>query len=343
MFRKRVAVDLGTANTLVHVQGQGLVLNEPSVVAVDRNSRRVLAVGIPAKSYLGRTPQAIEVIRPLQDGVIADSDVAGELVRHLLQQVIGKRTLTRPYVLICVPPHISEVDRRSVTEAGLSAGAHEVELLEEPLAAAVGADLPVTDPVGSMVVDVGGGTTDVAVITLGSTASSDSIRFAGDAFTRLVRQHMQEAFNLLVGENMAERIKIQVGCLIPQPHVPAMEVSGKDSVTGAPRTLTVTPADLFPALSGPAATIFETVLNVLERTPPELGGDLVRSGILLTGGGALLRGLDTLLAEKTGLPVHLDPDPLTTIVRGAGKIVDNYDAYKDCLPFLPTRHTLLKA
>lgn len=334
MFRKRVAVDLGTANTLVHVQGQGLVLNEPSVVAVDRTSQRVLAVGSPAKSYLGRTPQAIEVIRPLQDGVIADSDVAGELVRHLLQQVIGKRALIKPYVLICVPPHISDVDRRSVAEAGMSAGAHEVELLEEPLAAAVGADLPVTRPEGSMVVDVGGGTTDIAVLTLGNSVSSDSIRFAGDAFTRLVRQHMQDAFNLHVGENMAERIKIQVGCLLAQPLVPAMEVSGKDATTGGPRTFTVTPADLFPALCGPATAIFQAVLRVLERTPPELSADLARNGILLTGGGALLRGLDTLLAEKTSLHVHLDPDPLTTVLRGAGKIVDNYDFYKPLLPFL---------
>lgn len=333
MFRKRVAVDLGTANTLVHVQGQGLVLNEPSVVAVDRQSRRVLAVGTPAKSYLGRTPQAIEVIRPLQDGVIADLDIAGELIRHLLQQVIGKRALIRPHVLVCVPPHITDVDRRAVVEAGMSAGAHGVSLIDEPLAAAIGANLPITEPVGSMVVDVGGGTTNVAVISLGNMAGSSSLRCAGDAFTRLVRQHMQDAFGLVVGENMAERIKIQVGCVLPQPHVPSMDVSGKDLVLGTPKTVTVTPADLHEVLSSPTSTILNAVLQVLETTPPELGGDLIRTGILLTGGGALLRGLSVLLAEKTRLPVHLDPDPLTTVLRGAGVIVDNFDDYKNILPF----------
>lgn len=332
MLRKRVAVDLGTANTLVHVQGQGLVLNEPSVVALDRQSRRILAVGELAKSYLGRTPQAIEVIRPLQDGVIADMDSAGELIQHLLQQVIGRRALTKPHVLICVPPHITDVDRRAVVEAGLVAGAQDVELLEEPLAAAVGADMPIREPVGSMVVDVGGGTTDVAVISMGAMVSSASVRFAGDAMTRAVRAHLLAAHQLQVGENMAERVKVKVGSLIPQSQLAAMDVSGKDTVSGSPRTVTVASDDLLQCLTITVQPIVRAVLDVLESTPPELSADLIRNGLLLTGGGALIRGLDSVLTQCTGLPVRLDPDPLTTVVRGAGKIVDHYELYKYILP-----------
>lgn len=329
MFRKRVAVDLGTANTLVHVQGQGLVLNEPSVVAMDRTSRRVLAVGTTAKNYLGRTPQAIEVIRPLKDGVIADFVTAGDLIRMLLLQIIGKRALTKPDVLMCVPLRITEVERRAVVEAAMQAGAHSVRLVEEPLAAAVGAGLPVLEPQGSMVVDMGGGTTDVAVLSLRALAVSRSIKFAGDCLTTCVRQLLHNDFKLQVGENMAERIKIQIGALPPLAVSLRMTVSGKDTQSSAPKTMEICSEDLQEALAIAVQPIIEAVRTVLEETPPELSGDLVRNGILLTGGGALLRGLDELLSSETTLTVRRDAEPLTTVLRGAGIMMDNMELYED--------------
>lgn len=329
MFRKRVAVDLGTANTLVHVQGQGLVLNEPSVVAMDRTSRRVLAVGTTAKNYMGRTPQAIEVIRPLKDGVIADFVTAGDLIRMLLLQIIGRRALTKPDVLMCVPLHITEVERRAVTEAAMQAGAHSVRLVEEPLAAAVGAGLPVLEPQGSMVVDMGGGTTDVAVLSLRALAGSHSIKLAGDELTTCVRQYLHNTFQLQVGENMAERIKIQIGTVLPLPSPLRMTVSGKDSVSGTPKTTELTSEDLREPLANAVRPIIDTVLRVLEETPPELSGDLVRNGILLTGGGSLMRGFDELLASATKLSVRRDTEPLTTVLRGAGIMMDQMELYED--------------
>ena len=331
MLRKCIAMDLGTANTLIHAQGQGIVLSEPSVVATDETSGRILAVGSEAKAYLGRTPQGIRAVRPLREGVIADFDMASALISSLLRKVIGGRTLMKPEVVICVPISITEVERRAVIEAGLLAGAHSVRLIEEPVAAAIGAGLPVYEPLGSMVVDVGGGTSDVAVIALGGMASARSIRVAGDAMNHTVQRQLQEQFQLVVGENMAERVKIAVGSLNEQPTPLFMTVSGKNAVTGAPHSVLVTDEPLREPLQGVAESILDAVRAVLEETPPELGGDLLRHGVLLTGGGSLLRGLDICIAEASGLPVRVDSDPLTTVLRGAGIALEQQDRYAELL------------
>lgn len=330
MFRKRIAMDLGTANTLIMVQSQGIVLNEPSVVAVEKTDGRILAVGRAAKGYIGRTPQNISTIRPLRDGVIADFDMASELIAHFLREVIGGKSLVmKPDVVICVPVQITDVERRSVVEAALQAGAREVRLLEEPLAAALGAGLPVKEPVGSMVVDIGGGTTDVAVVTLCSMASARSIRVAGDTLNQAVQRYVQEKFQLLVGENMAEKIKITIGTVEPLSEELSMEVSGKDALTGGPKTIRITDGHIREALQDVTAPLLQAVRQVLENTPPELGGDIIRHGILLTGGGSLLKGLDMRIARETGLAVRLDDNPLTTVLRGAGVTLDAPEEYKD--------------
>lgn len=331
MFRKHIAVDLGTANTLVFVQSQGIVINEPSVVAVDAATRRIVAVGQEAKQYIGKTPQRISTIRPLRDGVIADFDTARALIATFLKKAIGGWAQMKPNVVICVPTNITDVERRAVAEAATSAGARTVRLIEEPVAAAVGAGLPVLDPVGSMVVDVGGGTTDIAVITLGSLASSRSLKLAGDALTTVVQRFLQEKRHLAVGENMAERIKIALGSVAPLPAPLAFEVSGKDLTSASPRTLTLTDADIRETFQPIIEKIVDGILDLLETIPPELGGDIMRQGILLTGGGSLLRGLDERIRRATGLPVHIDSDPLTTVLRGAGITLDDMHKYRDLL------------
>ena len=331
MFRKRIAVDLGTANTLIHVPGRGVVLNTPSMVAVDSESRRILAVGADAKTFLGKTPQGIDVVRPLKDGVIADFDMAGELLRQLLRQSIGSSNLSKPDVLICVPLHISNVERRAVIEAAQSAGAHSVQLIAEPMAGAVGANLTVLKPEGHMVVDIGGGTTDIAVISVGALAGARCLRLAGDTFTRVIQDCMRETFNLNIGENMAERTKIAVGALTPLAEPLSTMVSGKDLRTGAPKTIQVTDTDLRPVLLETAQPIVDAVLEVLEQTPPELGGDLLSHGMLLTGGGALLRGMDVLLSNAAHIPAVLDDEPLTTVLRGAAVVLEHLDKYSDLL------------
>lgn len=328
MFRKRIAMDLGTANTLVMVRSQGIVLNEPSVVAVENSDGRVLAVGRAAKSYIGRTPQNISAIRPLRDGVIADFDMASELIAYFLREVIGGRSLVKPDVVICVPAQITDVERRSVAEAALQAGAREVRLLEEPLAAALGAGLPVGEPVGNMVVDIGGGTTDVAVVSLSSMVAACSLRVAGDVLNQAVQRCLQDTFRMVVGENMAEKIKITIGAVEPLPEELAMDVSGKDSRTGSPKTVRVTDGHIREALQEAVTPILGAIRQVLEKTPPELGGDIISRGILLTGGGSLLKGLDARIARETGLTVHLDDNPLTTVLRGAGVTLENPEAYK---------------
>ncbi len=330
MFRKHIAVDLGTANTLVHVQSQGIVINEPSVVAVDNASGHILAIGRDAKQYIGKTPQRISTIRPLRDGVIADFDTARALIATFLQKVIGGWPM-KPEVVICVPTNITEVERRAVAEAAISAGAHSVKLIEEPVAAAVGAGLPVLEPVGSMVVDIGGGTTDIAVITLGSMADSCSLKLAGDALTASVQRFLQEKHQLIVGENMAERIKIALGSVAPLPVPLACEVTGKDLTTAGPRTITLTDDDIREAFQSIVEKLIAAILDILENTPPELGGDIMRQGILLTGGGALLRGFAERVNRETGLPVRVDDDPLTTVLRGAGITLDDPAKYKDLL------------
>lgn len=331
MFRKHIAVDLGTANTLVFVQSQGIVLNEPSVVAVDAAGGRVIAIGREAKQYIGKTPHNIATIRPLRDGVIADFDAAQAMIAAFLKKIIGGGVQMKPDVVICVPTNITDVERRAVAEAAVSAGARNVRLIEEPLAAAVGADLPVLEPIGSMVVDIGGGTTDIAVITLGNMASSCSLKMAGDALTASLQRFLQEKKQLVVGENMAERIKIALGSVDPLPVPLTLEVSGKDLASASPRTLTLTDGDIRECFEPVVGKIVGALLDLLERTAPELGGDIMRQGILLTGGGALLRGLDARLSRATGLPVHVDADPLTTVLRGAGLTLDAPDRYGDLL------------
>ena len=330
MLRKHIAVDLGTANTLVYVQSRGIVINEPSVVAVDNANGRILAVGREAKQYIGKTPQRISTIRPLRDGVIADFDTAQALIAAFLQRVIGGWSM-KPEVVICVPTNITDVERRAVSEAATSAGARSVKLIEEPVAAAVGAGLPVLEPVGSMVVDIGGGTTDIAVITLGSMANSCSLKLAGDALTASVQRFLQEKHRLVVGENMAERIKIALGSVDPLPVPLAFEVSGKDLATAGPRTVTLTDADIREAFQPTVEKLTDAILDMLETTPPELGADIMRQGILLTGGGALLRGFAERITRETSLPVHVDGDPLTTVLRGAGITLDDLEKYKDLL------------
>lgn len=329
MFRKHIAMDLGTANTLVFVQAEGIVINEPSVVAQDITTQRILAVGGEAKECIGRTPQNIITVRPLKDGVIADFDMARELIAHFLRKVIGGWTQPRPHVVICVPTGITDVERRAVVEAATQAGARKVKLIEEPVAAAIGAGLPVLDPVGSMVVDIGGGTADIAIITLGGMVCSRSARAAGDALTASVQRYLRENMHLIVGENMAEKIKIVLGAVDPLPEPLSMEVSGKDVSTASPRTVMLTDSHIREALQPVVTLIMDNILATLENTPPELGADLLRQGILLTGGTALLRGLDARITKATGLPVHLDPDPLTTVLRGAGVTLDDLAKYED--------------
>ncbi|GAB7499221.1 rod shape-determining protein [Bilophila wadsworthia] len=330
MLRKHIAVDLGTANTLVFVQSQGIVINEPSVVAVDTINERVIAVGKEAKDYIGKTPQRISTIRPLRDGVIADFDAAQALIATFLKKVIGSWPI-KPDVVICVPTNITDVERRAVAEAATKAGARNVKLIEEPVAAAVGAGLPVLEPVGSMVVDIGGGTTDIAVTTLGSMACSTSLKLAGDALTAAVQRFVQEKYQIVVGENMAERIKIALGSVAPLPVPLSFEVSGKDLATASPRTIALSDTDTREAFQPITEKLVSAVMGILEVTPPELGADIMRQGMLLTGGGALLRGFADRITRATRIPVYVDSDPLTTVLRGAGITLDDPEKYRDLL------------
>jgi rod shape-determining protein MreB len=320
-----LAIDLGTANTLVYVKGAGIIVNEPSVVAVQkdmRGIRRVVAVGKEAKEMLGRTPGSIVAIRPMKDGVIADFEVTEAMLRYFIAKAHNKRSLVRPRIMICVPYGITEVEKRAVRESAESAGAREVYLIQEPMAAAIGAGLPITEPGGNMVVDIGGGTTEVAVISLAGIVYSRSVRVGGDRMDEAVINYVKRKYNLLIGERTAENIKITVGSAYPDDEVRTMEVKGRDLVAGVPRTVVVDADEMRDALSEPVNAIVEAVRVALERTPPELAADIVDKGIVLTGGGALLRNLDILLREETGLPVMLSEDPLTAVVMGAGKALD---------------------
>jgi len=320
-----LAIDLGTANTLVYVKGSGIIVNEPSVVAVQkdmRGIRRVVAVGKEAKEMLGRTPGSIIAIRPMKDGVIADFEVTEAMLRYFIAKAHNKRSLVRPRIMICVPFGITEVEKRAVRESAESAGAREVYLIQEPMAAAIGAGLPITEPGGNMVVDIGGGTTEVAVISLAGIVFSRSVRVGGDRMDEAVANYVKRKYNLLIGERTSENIKITVGSAYPDDEVRTMEVKGRDLVAGVPRTVVVDADEMRDALSEPVNAIVDAVKVALERTPPELAADIVDKGIVLTGGGALLRNLDILLREETGLPVMLSEDPLTAVVMGAGKALD---------------------
>jgi rod shape-determining protein MreB len=332
LFSKDLAIDLGTANTLVYMKGKGIVLSEPSVVAVRKDGRggnRVLAVGGEAKMMLGRTPGNIVAIRPMKDGVIADFEITEAMLRHFIRKVHQRRALIRPRIIICVPSGITQVEKRAVRESAESAGAREVYLIEEPMAAAIGAGLPITEPTSNMVVDIGGGTTEVAVISLAGIVYSKSVRMAGDKMDEAILQHIKRKYNLLIGLRTSEIIKMTVGNAYPTEEVETIEVKGRDLVTGIPKILTIDSDEVRNAISEQVDTILETVRSALEQTPPELAADIVDKGIVLTGGGALLRGLDSLLREKTRVPVRVTENPLTTVAIGSGKALDNLSILKE--------------
>jgi rod shape-determining protein MreB and related proteins len=336
LFSRDLAIDLGTANTLIYIRGVGIVSNEPSVVAVQQDARggkKVLAVGKEAKEMLGRTPGNIMAIRPMKDGVIADFEITAAMLRYFIQTAHNRKTLVKPRIIIGIPSGITEVERRAVREAAENAGAREVYLIEQPMAAAIGAGLPVTEPSGNMIVDIGGGTSDVAVISLSGIVFSKSVRIGGDKLDEAIIQYVKRKYNLLIGERTAELIKIGIGTAYPTDEQMTMEIKGRDLVAGVPRTLTVSSDEIRDALAEPINGIVEAVKLTLERTPPELAGDIADRGIVLAGGGALLKNLDTLLREETGLPVFLAEDPLSSVVIGAGKALESLDILRQvCHP-----------
>ncbi len=329
IFSNDLAIDLGTANTLVYVKGKGIVLSEPSVVAVRTDNRlksRVLAVGLEAKNMLGKTPGNIVAIRPMRDGVIADFEVTEAMIRHFIHKVHNRRTFVRPRIIVAVPSGITQVEKRAVRESAESAGAREVFLIEEPMAAAIGAGLPITEPTCNMVVDIGGGTTEVAVISLAGIVYSRSIRVAGDKMDAAIIQHIKRKYNLLIGERTAETIKTTVGNAYPNPQkLESIEVKGRDLVSGIPKILTIDTEEVRTAISEQIDAIVETVKIALEQTPPELSADIVDRGIVLTGGGGQLLNLDKLLREETGLPVTVTDEPMSTVAMGSGKALDSIE------------------
>ncbi len=331
-FSNDLAIDLGTANTLVYVKGKGIVLSEPSVVAVHKDSRgvkKVLAVGSEAKKMLGRTPGNIIAIRPLRDGVIADFDITEAMLRHFILMVHNRRTLVRPRIIVSIPSGITQVERRAVKETVESAGAREIFLIEEPMAAAIGSGLPITEPISSMVVDIGGGTTEVAVISLSGIVYAKSVRVAGDRMDEEIVQYMRRKFNLLIGERTGEIIKTTIGCAYPEKELKTVDVRGRDLISGIPKIVEINSEEVREAIMEPVSLIIDAVKDALENSPPELAGDIVDRGIMLTGGGALLRGLDLLIREETGLPVTIADDPLSAVVRGAGMALDQLDVLKE--------------
>lgn len=330
-FSRDMGIDLGTANTLVYVKGRNIVVREPSVVAIDSQTKEVLAVGEEAKRMVGRTPGNIIAVRPLKDGVIADFDVTERMLRYFMNRAVRRRGFIRPRVLVGVPSGVTEVEKRAVIDATLSAGAKDARLIEEPMAAAIGAGLPVQEPTGNMVVDIGGGTTEVAVISLGGIVSHRSIRVAGDEMDEAIVQHVRRAYNLLIGERTAEEIKKEIGTADGRTEGRTMEVRGRDLVTGLPKTVTVTDEEIRDSLAEPVAAIVEAVKMTLERTPPELAADIMDRGIVMAGGGALLRGLDRLLAEETGMPVHMSEDPLSAVAFGTGIALEHFDVMQRVL------------
>jgi len=328
-----LAIDLGTANCLVYSKEKGIIVNEPSVVAVHsdlRGQQKVLAVGMEAKKMLGRTPGSIRAIRPMKDGVIADFEVTQQMLKYFIEKALNGVRLFKPRIIICIPFGITQVEKKAVRESAESAGAREVFLIEEPMAAAIGAELPITDPSGNMIVDIGGGTTEVAVISLGGIVYSQSVRVAGDRFDEAIVNYIKKKYSLLIGERTAENIKISVGNAYPDDDIDQkiVEVKGRDLVAGAPKTIEVTGAEMREALADPVGSVVDAVKVCLEKTPPELAADIVDNGIILAGGGSLLKNLDTLIKEKTGLPVSIAEDPLTCVVRGCGKALESIDLLK---------------
>jgi rod shape-determining protein MreB len=331
-FSNDLAIDLGTANTLVYAKGRGIVSNEPSVVAVQTDSSgvdRVRAVGKQAKSMLGRTPGTIRAVRPLKDGVIADFEITEAMLRYFIERAHDRRRLIRPRIVISVPSGITEVEKRAVRESALSASAREVYLVQEPMAAAVGAGLPITEPSGNMILDIGGGTTEVAIISLAGIVYAASVRMAGDKMDEAIVNYVKRKYNLLIGERTAEAVKVEIGTASPVEDPKTMAIKGRDLVAGIPRTLEVNAEDVREALSEPVSAIVELAKAALERTPPELSSDIADKGIVLTGGGSMLHNLDLLLREETGLPVMLAEDPLTAVVIGCGRCLDDAELLRD--------------
>jgi rod shape-determining protein MreB and related proteins len=331
-FSNDLAIDLGTANTLVYVKGKGIVLNEPSVVAVHKDSRgmkKVLAVGSEAKKMLGRTPGNIVAIRPMRDGVIADFDITEAMLRHFILSVHNRRALVRPRIIVSIPSDITQVERRAVRETVESAGAREIYLIEEPMAAAIGAGLPITEPISSMIVDIGGGTTEVAVISLAGIVYSKSVRCAGDRMDEEIVQYLKRKYSLLIGERSGEIIKTTIGCAYAQDELQTMMVKGRDLISGIPKIVEINSEEVREAITETISLIVDTIKDALENAPPELAGDIVDRGIVLTGGGALLKNIDILIREETGLPIAIADDPLSTVARGAGMALDQLDILKE--------------
>ena len=325
-----MAIDLGTANTLVYVKDAGIVLNEPSVVAVLNNnlgSKKVIAVGQEAREMLGRTPGNIEAIRPLKDGVIADFEVAEEMIKHFIRKVHNRRAFVSPQIVICVPHGSTAVERRAIQESAESAGARKVYLIEEPMAAAIGAGLPVEEASGSMVVDIGGGTTEIAILDLNGVVFSSSLKTGGDRFNEAIVSYIRRKYGVLVGESTAERIKETVGCATPESEDKSMEIRGRNLAEGVPNTINFSSLEAYEAISGPLSSILQSIRNALEQSPPELSADISERGIVLTGGGALLSDLDIMISEQTGIPVIVADDPLTCVVKGGGIALDIIDKF----------------
>ncbi|MDE6182449.1 MAG: rod shape-determining protein [Eubacteriales bacterium] len=334
MLTKDIGIDLGTANTLVFVRGKGIIINEPSVVAINTLTRQVLAVGDEAKKMIGRTPGNIQAIRPMKDGVIADFEVTQEMLKYFINKVHSRSLFSsKPRIVICVPSGVTEVEKRAVIEAAMAAGAKErnAYLIEEPMAAAIGAGLPVGEPSGNMIVDIGGGTSEVAVISLGGIVTSKSIRVAGDVFDSYIVNYIKKEYNLAIGERSAENIKVSIGCAYLGSSDTKMEIRGRDLISGLPKTITISAEEIQDALNEPVFSMIDAIKGTLEKTPPELASDIMESGIYLTGGGALLRGLDTLISEETGMPVHIADEPLNCVALGTGMVLEQIDTLKNVL------------
>lgn len=332
-----LALDLGTANTLVYVRGRGIVLNEPSVVAINNNTGGILAVGSEAKEMIGRTPGNIVAIRPLKDGVIADFDTTERMLRYFIQKVHRRRHLAKPRLIVCVPSGITGVEQRAVKDAGYAAGARKVFIIEEPMAAAIGAGLPIHEATGNMIVDIGGGTSEVAVISLGGIVTSLSVRVGGDELDGAIISFIKKEYSLLLGERTAEEIKIAIGSAFPKPDEPHAEIRGRDLITGLPRTIVVSAEEIRRAVDEPVNAIIDAVKSALDRTPPELSGDIMERGIVIAGGGSMLTGLDERLRHETGMPIVLADHPLESVVMGAGKCVEEFDALQQVLVSEPRR------
>lgn len=328
---KDIGIDLGTANTLVHLKGKGIVVREPSVVAVNVKTNEVLAVGEAAKEMIGRTPGNIVAIRPMRDGVIADFDVTQSMIKYFIKKAISSGGIGKPRVVICVPSGVTEVEKRAVEDATIQAGAKEAYLIEEPMAAAIGANLPVEEPYGSMVVDIGGGTSEVAVISLGGIVTSKSLRIAGDELDDAISHYIKKEYSLMIGERSAEKIKITIGSAFPKTKEEKMTIRGRDLITGLPKNIEITSSEINEALKEPVNAIIDSIKYTLEKTPPELASDIMDRGIMLTGGGALLDGLDKLIKQETGMPVSIAENPLDCVVLGSGKVLDEIETLKKVL------------